>query len=244
MEERTDTWTEADSRDFMDLAEIAVPAREEQTQALLDLIPAERSETFTVTDICAGEGLLCERILNGFPNSRVVALDGSELMRAKAAARLAAFGERAVVRAFALDADDWFDDVPSPLRCAVSSMALHHLEAQRKRDLFLHLAKRLEPGGALIIADITATSSEFVRRSFAEQWEKLAREQSQATTGSLDGYKRAVMEGWRPTWLTEAELGEMPYPVFQQLKWLEEAGLSTVDCFWMRAGHAVYGGYK
>lgn len=244
MEERRDTWTEADSRDFLDLAEIAVPAREEQTQALLYLIPADRGETFTVADVCAGEGLLCERILDAFPSSRVVALDGSELMRAKAAARLAPFGERAAVRDFELDTDDWFDYLPSPLHCAVSSMALHHLEAQRKRGLFRCLAERLEPGGALIIADITATSSEFARRSFAEQWEKLAREQSQATTGSLDGYKRAVMEGWRPTWLTEAERGEMPYPVFQQLKWLEEAGLSTVDCFWMRAGHAVYGGYK
>ena len=29
-----------------------------------------------------------------------------------------------------------------------------------------------------------------------------------------------------------------------QLRWLEEAGFSSVDCFWMRAGHAVYGGYR
>jgi len=36
----------------------------------------------------------------------------------------------------------------------------------------------------------------------------------------------------------------MPYRVFDQLKWLEEAGFSAVDCFWMRAGHAIYGGYK
>src|SRR5438093_10465476 len=88
-------WTETDSRDFLDLAEIAVPARAEQTRALLDLIPAEPGEAFTVADLCAGEGLLCEAILSHFPRSHVAALDGSELMRTNAASRLANFGDRA-----------------------------------------------------------------------------------------------------------------------------------------------------
>ena len=35
--------TETDSRDCRDLAEIAVPAREEQIHALLDIIPFERA---------------------------------------------------------------------------------------------------------------------------------------------------------------------------------------------------------
>lgn len=244
MDERTDFWTEKDSHDFLDLAEVAVPAREEQTRALLDLIPAELEDAFVLADVCAGEGLLCARVLESYPRSRVLALDGSELMRGKAAARLAAFGGRAEVRAFELDADSWTDELPSPLRCAVSSMALHHLEAGRKRHLFSQLAERLEPGGGLLIADIIAAPSEFAYRSFASQWETLAREQSLTATGSLDGYERAVAEGWRPTWLTEDEIGEMPYRVVEQLKWLEEAGFSVVDCFWMRAGHAIYGGYR
>jgi trans-aconitate methyltransferase len=244
MEEPTGVWTERDSRDFLDLAEIAVPARQEQTQALLDLIPAERDEAIMLVDICAGEGLLCERVLRNFPNSHVVALDGSELMRAQASQRLLQFGGRAEVRAFELEGGDWMEALPSPLRCAVSSMALHHLDEQKKRDLFRRLATRLEPGGALIIADITATPSEFARRSFATQWEELARNQSIAATGSLGGYERALSEGWRPMWLTEVEIGEMPYRVYEQLKWLEDAGFSMVDCFWMRAGHAIYGGYR
>ena len=36
-------WTETDSRDFLDLAEIAVPARAEQRRVLLDLISSERA---------------------------------------------------------------------------------------------------------------------------------------------------------------------------------------------------------
>jgi tRNA (cmo5U34)-methyltransferase len=62
--------------------------------------------------------------------------------------------------------------------------------------------------------------------------------------GSLNGYERAISEDWRPTWLMEKEEREMPYPVSEQLKWLEQAGFSMVDCFWLRAGHAIYGGYR
>jgi tRNA (cmo5U34)-methyltransferase len=244
MEERTDVWTETDTRDFLDLGSIAVPAREEQTEALLALIPAERDETFTLVDICSGEGILCEQVLREYPKSRVLALDGSPLMREKAAARLGTFGKRVVVREFDLQGEGWTEALPSPLRCLVSSMALHHLEADRKRRLFQKLAERLEVGGALMIADIIAAPNDFARRSFAGQWTALAREQSLAVTGSLDGYERAIAEGWHPTWLTEAEAGELPYRVFEQLKWLEEAGFGAVDCFWMRAGHAIYGGYR
>jgi tRNA (cmo5U34)-methyltransferase len=243
MEERTDVWTETDSRGFLDLAAIAVPAREEQTEALLALIPAHKHDGFALVDICAGEGVLCERVLQEYPESRVLALDGSPLMRERAGARLTRFGDRAEVRAFDLGGDGWTEDLPSPLRCAVSSMALHHLEAGPKRQLFQRLAERLEPGGALLIADIIAAPNEFARRSFAGEWTSLAREQSLAATGSLDGYERAIADGWHPTWLTEPEASEMPYRVFEQLKWLEEAGFSAVDCFWMRAGHAIYGGY-
>jgi tRNA (cmo5U34)-methyltransferase len=244
MSHRPDVWTETNSRDFLDLAEIAVPAREEQTEALLALIPAERNETFALVDICAGEGLLCERVLETYPRSRVLALDGSELMRARARARLAPFAGRAEVRAFELDGDDWTEQLPSPLRCAISSMALHHLEAQRKQRLFRRLADRLDRGGALLIADIIAAPTDFARLSFVGQWTKLAQAQSVAAAGSLEPYERAVADGWHPTWDTAAEAGEMPYRVFDQLKWLEEAEFSAVDCFWMRAGQPIYGGYN
>ncbi len=92
MEETTSTWTETDSRDFLDLAEIAVPARGEQIETLLSLIPAEADEEFAVADLCCGEGLFAARLLERYTRARIMALDGSELMRNKAASRLAAYG--------------------------------------------------------------------------------------------------------------------------------------------------------
>ena len=238
------TWTESDSQTFLDIADVAVPGRREQMDVLASLVPAQPDDAFLAADLGCGEGLLSRLILERFPRCRLTAFDGSELMRAKAAERLAAFGSRAQVRPFQLPDAAWLADLPSPLRCAVSSLALHHLDDAGKRRLFGDLAARLEPGGALLIADVVASASEVVRRSWAQTWDGIAREQSLALTGASDAYERAVAEGWIPHADAPPAPGEMPSALFDQLKWLEEAGFPTVDCFWMRAGVAVYGGYR
>jgi len=38
--------------------------------------------------------------------------------------------------------------------------------------------------------------------------------------------------------------GDRPSPLVDQLAWLKEAGFAIVDCFWLQAGHAIFGGYK
>ena len=32
--------------------------------------------------------------------------------------------------------------------------------------------------------------------------------------------------------------------LFEQLCWMRDTGLASVDCFWLEAGHAIYGGYR
>jgi tRNA (cmo5U34)-methyltransferase len=39
-----------------------------------------------------------------------------------------------------------------------------------------------------------------------------------------------------------ADSTDYPFSLSDQLVWLREADFSVVDCFWMQAGHAVYGG--
>ena len=53
MEERADGWTETDSRDFLDLAEVAVPGRQEQIEMLLRLVPAAQGEEFRAVELAA-----------------------------------------------------------------------------------------------------------------------------------------------------------------------------------------------
>jgi SAM-dependent methyltransferase len=237
-------WTEADSRQFLDLADVAVPGRREQQEVLLSLIPAAPSDAFLVADLGCGGGLLLEQVLERFPASRAAGYDGSETMRAAAAERLARFGGRATLYAFDLADNGWTSALGSGLRCVISSLCLHHADDAGKQRAFREIHDGLEPGGALIIADVIEPATVIAHRAADSAWDRATREQSLALTGSLDAYERAVSEGWSPHADAPPEPGEMPARIFEQLKWLEQAGFPDPDVFWMRAGIAIFGGYR
>lgn len=236
-------WSEDTSRVYLDLADVAIPGRREQIDVILSLVPDPGHE-FTIVDVCCGDGTVSEALLDAFPRASVLGLDGSETMRAKAEERLSRFAGRFEVRAFDLPDLGWVDALPGSVRCVVSSIAVHHLDAGGKRALFHELAPRIEEGGALLIADIVAPVTDRVRASHREFWGRAAREQSLALTGSEELYQRTVDEGWGYYDEAEHDPLDKPSPLFDQLKWLEEAGFSAVDCFWLRGGFAVYGGYR
>jgi tRNA (cmo5U34)-methyltransferase len=243
-QDRPDVWTETDSRDFIDLAETAVPAREEQTEMLLQLVPATQDEDLRAVELACGEGILAERFLERFPHARLTAFDGSSLMLEAAHRRLRRFGERVEVCEFELGSETWLAQIEGSLKCALSSLAVHHLTDDGKRSLYKRIAARLGSGGALLVADVVRPDNPSVRGAIVDGWHRIAREQSRALTGSLDTYRRLVAEGWAPPENDEPEPGEMPARLYDHLTWLKEAGFKEVDCFWMRAGHAIYGGYK
>jgi tRNA (cmo5U34)-methyltransferase len=237
-------WTEADSRTFIEVAEVAVPGRAEQFQMMLSLVPAARDERFEAVDICCGEGIFAERFLDTFPGARLLALDGSDTMLGRARERLARFRERAIVEEIDLGSEDWRERLPEGLRAVFSSLALHHLPRENKQRLFGALAAKIGPGGALLIADVVEPASDTVRIAYRDLLDAIAKEQSLALTGSLEAFRTFEEEEWNGFALEQQPPGETPSRLFDQLRWLEQAGFSLVDCFWMRAGVAVYGGYR
>ena len=237
-------WSEADSRAFLDAGDVFVPDRDEQVRTLCALLPASRDETFTAVELGAGGGVLARAVLEAFPRCRYLALDGSPAMREHLAAALARHGPRVGVRAFDLAAQDWRDALPSPVRCVLASLVVHHLDATGKRALFADLGQRLGPGGALLLADLVEPPTRAARTLFAQQWDDAARAQSLARTGGLEAYRRFERERWNFYRDPEPDPLDQPSRLLDQLDWLRESGFTRVDCFWMRAGHAIYGGYR
>ncbi len=244
--DQPDRWNESDSQHFLEENAIFVPGRAEQTQTLLGLIPARRDEVFALVELAAGGGELAEAILEAFPHCRYYALDGSAMMLERLRQRLTRFGDRVVVRQFDLMARDWRSQLPMPLRCVLSSLCVHHLSEEGKRQLFSDMATSLEPRGALLLADIIEPANQQIAELFAQQYDAVMREQSMAVRGDLSGFERARDLKWnyfRYDYGTP-DTYDRPSLLSEQLHWLSQAGLSVVDCYWMRAGHAVYGGYK
>lgn len=237
-----DGWLETDSEIFATLGEVFVPGREEILRTILDHVPAAAGEAFLAVDIGCGGGWLSGAVLERFPGARVLALDGSSEMLQRAGELLAPYKERVGLRAFRLEDPDWPSGIGGPVRCFVSSLVLHHLDGKGKRGLFGKLLEKLEPGGALLYADLVEPRSEIGRRHLARAWNEETKRRSLKLTGDERAYRTFAEQQWN--WYEHPDPMDQPSSISEQLRWLEEAGFEGVDVPWARAGHAVFCAYS
>ena len=234
-------WGEDESEAFAEFGRAMVPGREEIERTLLELLPAERDESFLGVDIGTGTGWLSAAVLREFPKARMVGLDGSPEMLRKAGESLAPYGGRAELRPFRLEDISWTEELP-PVRVLLSSLVLHHLDGPAKRGLFARLFARLEPGGALLFADLMEPRTERARRFSAAAWGEEVRRRSLEIHGDARVHEFFERERWNI--YDYPDPMDRPSTLPEQLRWMEETGFEGVDAFWARAGHALLGGYK
>jgi tRNA (cmo5U34)-methyltransferase len=234
-------WDEGDSQEFIDHGRFFVPEREEQTATVLDLV-SEPGDGLLV-DLCCGEGLLSAALLERFPRARLLAMDLSPTMLERARATCATHQDRFETRPFDLAARSW-RTFAEPVHAFVSSLAVHHLDGAGKRELFRDLAAALVPGGALVIADLVLPATPAAHALAARAWDEAVRRRSLELAGELRPYEIFRDERWNLWADPEPDPIDQPSPLFDQLRWLAEAGFTGVDVHWMKAGHAVYGGVR
>jgi tRNA (cmo5U34)-methyltransferase len=240
--ENSAAWDEQASRDFIQSGRYFVPERERQIQTIAALVSHDAQPGWAI-DLGCGEGLLAQALLEKVASLQVLALDGSPAMLKLAQARLARFGQRFQAQLF-----DFFDrswpELTAPLQALVSSLAIHHLDSSQKRALFREVFDLLAPGGRLLIADVIEPASPQGWKLAAEAWDEAVRERSLELDGSLEGFTRFEQLRWNTYRYFDPQDIDRPSPLFEQLKWLEGTGFTGVDVFWMRAGHAIFGGVK
>jgi tRNA (cmo5U34)-methyltransferase len=235
-------WTEADSREFLTAATVVTPSRAEVLDLFAALVPAAEGEAFSAVELCCGGGDLGRRLLEAFPRMSYLGLDGSDVMLEAAARRLSPHASQVELRPFRLEAADWRAGLPEDLALVVSSLAIHHLDAAGKRQLYRDVYRSLRPGGALLVFDLVMPTTPAALAATAAAWSAVVREQSLALTGSDAAYREFVES--RSNIYDHPDPADMPDPLYAQLGWLSEAGFGHVDAFWQRAGHALFGGHK
>lgn len=111
---------------------------QEEAARATDGIDARR-----ILELGVGTGETARRVLARHPGARLVGIDESEEM-------LSAAGLDADLRVSRLE-----DPLPDgPFDLVVSCLAVHHLDAGGKRDLFRRVAEVLEPGGRFVLGDV------------------------------------------------------------------------------------------
>ncbi len=234
-------WGEDESKIFVEFGQAMVPGREEIERTLLDLIPAKPDEPFLGVEIGTGTGWLSAAVLREFSKARILGFDGSPEMLRIAGELLGHYYEdRAELRRFRLEEPSWTDGLPA-VRVFLSSLVLHHLDGTGKRELFVRLLDRLEPGGALLFADVMEPRTEHARSHFAAAWEEEIRRRSVQIHGDKRAHEFFVRARWNI--YNHPNPLDKPSTLPEQLRWMEEAGFKGVDVFWARAGHALLGGY-
>ena len=234
-------WSEHDSQAFIDRGRYFVPERETQIQIICDLIPAQEQPVH-VLELCCGEGLLAQAILDRFPTGYVHGLDGSPTMLDAARARLAGYSARFTAAAFDLAAPDWRQPPAWSVQAVVSSLAIHHLDGAQKQALYADLYRLLAPGGVLVIADLIQPADGRGLAVAAQGWDAAVRDRSQQFDGTTRAFDLFAGDQWNIYRYPDPT--DIPSGVFEHLQWLARAGFTGVDVYWLRAGHAIYGGQK
>ena len=186
------------------------PHRREGEGVLLDHVPHRARR---ILDLGTGDGRLLALLQADRPGMAGVGLDLSEPMLEAARERFAGDERVELVQhdlSRPLPALGSFDAV-------VSSMAIHHLEHERKRSLYGEVFDLLEPGGVFANFEHVASPTPRLHAAFfAAIDEDLDREDPSDRT--LD--------------------------VETQLAWLRELGFEDVDCYWKWLEMALLIGVK
>ncbi len=233
-------WSEANSRSFIERARCFVPERDAQIDAVCSQLAYLNQPR--ILELCCGDGLLAQSLLERLPGSAVRGLDGSDEMLKSASMRLEPFGLRFQPGKFDLFAFDWRNS-GERYHAIVSSLAIHHLDGPGKARLFQDVFEMLHPGGAFIIADILHPTKPDGMVYAAKIYDATVRRQSLDFTGSLELFEQFDSAEWN-FFRYPDDPTDKPSSLFDQIKWLEQAGFEQADVFWMQAGHAVFGGFK
>jgi tRNA (cmo5U34)-methyltransferase len=234
-------WSEENSDRFIDFGRFFVPEREYQMWTFSKLI-RDPGIPFNMIELCCGEGILAEVFLEHFPNCTLYGLDGSQKMLEHASSRLAAYAERFKPGLFELKALDWRKTSPKAW-AVVSSLAIHHLDGEGKRKLFADVYQMLLPGGTFLIADLVRPVDEKGMEYAANAYDEEVLRRSRALEGDNKAFDLFTRQEWNFFRFPDDPL-DTPSSLFDQLNWLEQAGFGSVDVYWMRAGHALFGGKK
>lgn len=171
-----------------------IPHRHIAEEMLLGALPS-RVERFL--DLGTGDGRLLALIHDRHPDATALGIDNSEPMLARAAERFDAYP---LVELRAHDLELPLAD-SKPLDAVVSGLAIHHLEDERKRELFGEIHSLLAPGGVFANLDLVASASPRLHERFRRE---IGRAQDDPTDRLAD--------------------------LAEQMGWLWEVGFAEVDC--------------
>ncbi len=193
----------------------AVPGYDDLFAIARELIPFPPDAVIDVLDLGAGTGLFASLVHKNCPRGRFVLVDVAEQMLGLARERFRKHADRFrfVVEDYrTFESAERFDLV-------ISSLSIHHLADGEKEALFSRIYGLLRPGGRFINVDQIKGPTPELQQLYGDIWLERVRR-----SGATEEQIRGGMER-RAAYDREATLAD-------QLRWLQEAGFTDVDCIY------------
>jgi len=103
---------------------------------------------------------------------------------------------------------------------------------------------QLAPGGVIVICDLVEAQRDAGLKLWERHWDSGVGQRAD----ELDGNDKMLHffrdDGWNYYSAPDADPVDMPSGLFDQMRWMADAGLVEVDVHWPKAGHAIFSGVK
>ncbi len=209
--------------DYDNEIEKVVPHYREIHQTMIDSLPFEASESFSLLELGTGTGNLAAKLLARFANIKYSGLDYSEKMLKVACSKLEKSNTHVSLKTgdlIDLHYDKQFD-------CIVSCLVIHHLTYEEKKKVFKRIFSLLRKPGFFINADPVKSTIEHIANNNRQNWLDWMRENGLTES--------EIMERHQSKTKLDKNSG-----LEEQIKWLKEVGFSATEILWKHFDKAIF----
>jgi len=100
----------------------------------------------------------------------------------------------------------------------------------------------LLPGGVVVVADLVQPTRAESTAVAANAWDETVQQRAKAFDNNTEAFAAFQKLEWNL--YRHPDEMDKPSTLFDQLKWMEQAGFTAVDVHWMLAGHVIFSGIK
>lgn len=222
------------------VASILIPRREEMLSTIVNMLPFSRNKTVLIMDLGAGFGAVTEKLLDRFPNAKIIWVDVSEDMLKAATQRLKKLQGSITFYLRDFEDDNWSKGVGQRFDAVVSSLSLHHASDDKKKRIYRDIYRLLKRGGYFINGDRIRAPSDWLEEHYMREWAEFMVVQIK----EFFQKEKTVEEVIATQKQMDIKNGDKPATLEENMKWLHEAGFDIVDCVWKYNNRAIIIAYK
>jgi tRNA (cmo5U34)-methyltransferase len=207
--------------------------RSEQRRLMAELLPFADDEAFLFVDLGAGMGAAARTVLDRYPAAQAILADFSPQMMEEGSRALAPYEGRYRYVEFDLARGEWPAGIPDGVAAVISSLCVHHLPDDRKRQLFGEIFDRLAPGGWYLNFDPVSSGDPAVEAA----WQR-ANDRRDPAAAEKRAHRTPEQQAHYENHIRYI------IPLDRQVGFLRAAGFDAVDVYWKELDYVIYGGRR